>query len=73
MKMKEIMVGGRPFCTYVTADGKGDELKWYQALDTETLVDDFMTWEEMALDGDIGLRDVPQGRMVNYEMGSVVI
>ncbi|KAF9001706.1 P-loop containing nucleoside triphosphate hydrolase protein [Cyathus striatus] len=64
---KEVEFDGQPFITYTT--DSGDELKWYQALDTEKLVGETVTREVMRMKNDSFLEDVPQGRILNYEMG----
>ncbi|KAH6915048.1 P-loop containing nucleoside triphosphate hydrolase protein [Coprinopsis sp. MPI-PUGE-AT-0042] len=56
--------------TFVTLKVKnGDHLKFYQALDVRDIVNETLTRDDMARDDDPVLKDLPQGRILGYEMG----
>ncbi|KAF6754430.1 P-loop containing nucleoside triphosphate hydrolase protein [Ephemerocybe angulata] len=62
-----ILVKGKLFISYKCKNGH--VLEWYQALDFEMLVCETLTREEMKLDGNVTLRDIPKGRCLTYYMG----
>ena len=55
---------------FITLKAKnGDTLKWYQTTDVKDIVNETLTRDDMAREDDPALLDIPQGRILGYEMG----
>jgi hypothetical protein len=66
-RVQDVLPDGTAFTTLQVKNG--DQLKFYQALDVQDIVNETLSRDDMARNNDPALKHLPQGRILDYEMG----